>query len=197
MRQLSRECQPNYKSRKDRLSRLCRSIGKGGHQTSFGAPSADLIPLAALQAFNFSIWTFTSLGMASLGMGAAKIIDGHSNMVQDAVFRVVATMFHPDDREERPHIVRNSRTKSYYRFRMTQKRIAQVGATPPILEFRSATGAWLTAPDRRGAVRFALDLVPFAGIAFSHAFLMSVRERGPNSSRRQREIPEFRLVAVF
>ena len=27
-------------------------------------------------------------------------------------------------------------------------------------------GAWITEPDRRNAVRFALDLVPFAGIAF-------------------------------
>jgi hypothetical protein len=30
----------------------------------------------------------------------------------------------------------------------------------------SLPGTWLTEPDRRGAVRFALDLVPFAGIAF-------------------------------
>jgi hypothetical protein len=30
----------------------------------------------------------------------------------------------------------------------------------------SQPGIWLTEPDRRGAVRFALDLVPFAGIAF-------------------------------
>ena len=27
-------------------------------------------------------------------------------------------------------------------------------------------GTWLTEPDRRNAVRFAIDLVPFAGIAF-------------------------------
>ena len=27
-------------------------------------------------------------------------------------------------------------------------------------------GTWLTEPDRRKAVRLALDLVPFAGIAF-------------------------------
>jgi hypothetical protein len=30
----------------------------------------------------------------------------------------------------------------------------------------SLPGTWLTEPDRRDAVRFALDLVPFAGIAF-------------------------------
>jgi hypothetical protein len=30
----------------------------------------------------------------------------------------------------------------------------------------SRPGIWLTEPDRRNAVRFALDLVPFAGIAF-------------------------------
>lgn len=30
----------------------------------------------------------------------------------------------------------------------------------------SVPGIWLTEPDRRDAVRFALDLVPFAGIAF-------------------------------
>lgn len=30
----------------------------------------------------------------------------------------------------------------------------------------SLPGLWLTEPDRRNAVRFALDLVPFAGIAF-------------------------------
>jgi hypothetical protein len=30
----------------------------------------------------------------------------------------------------------------------------------------SLPGVWLTEPDRRNAVRFALDLVPFAGIAF-------------------------------
>jgi hypothetical protein len=30
----------------------------------------------------------------------------------------------------------------------------------------SLPGIWLTEPDRRNAVRFALDLVPFAGIAF-------------------------------
>lgn len=30
----------------------------------------------------------------------------------------------------------------------------------------SVPGIWLTEPDHRNAVRFALDLVPFAGIAF-------------------------------
>lgn len=30
----------------------------------------------------------------------------------------------------------------------------------------SLPGVWMTDPDRRNAVRFALDLVPFAGIAF-------------------------------
>jgi hypothetical protein len=30
----------------------------------------------------------------------------------------------------------------------------------------SLPGAWMTDPDRRNAVRFALDLIPFAGIAF-------------------------------
>jgi hypothetical protein len=30
----------------------------------------------------------------------------------------------------------------------------------------SLSGLWLTDPDRRNAVRFAIDLVPFAGIAF-------------------------------
>ena len=30
----------------------------------------------------------------------------------------------------------------------------------------SRPGSWLTEPDRRDAIRLALDLVPFAGIAF-------------------------------